>query len=109
MFFSPRWLDAQYDKEMYRAARTWHSKVSAIARRLGTDDEFLYHNFAGDFQDPLGSYGAKNVELMRSVSHRYDPGGLIQSRMPGGFKLGNTLGQKPGLYSQAKQTHVDLR
>jgi hypothetical protein len=85
---------------MYEAARTWVKKVSEVALHFGTDDEFLYHNFAGGFQDPLATYGPGNVRFMRSVARKYDPYGFFQVRMPGGFKLGDRAASKFGLYVQ---------
>ena len=101
VFFSPRWLNPKYDKKMYEAAKIWVSQVNQIARDLGTHDDFLYHNFAGGFQDPLTSYGADSVRFMRSVAEKYDHEGFFQTQMPGGFKLGREKVITPGLYVQS--------
>ncbi|KAM0714147.1 hypothetical protein Q7P37_010296 [Cladosporium fusiforme] len=100
VFFSPRWKDDRHDRRMYTSAETWYSQVASIARGFGKHGEFLYHNFAGGFQDPLGTYGQSNVRFMRSVAEKYDPKGLFQTQMPGGFKLGNMAQAEPGLHVQ---------
>ncbi|KAK8008139.1 oxidoreductase [Apiospora marii] len=87
VFFSPRWLDAQYDDRMTNASVTWFNQAKAATVARGTDDEFLYLNFAGGFQDPISGYGAKNVEFLRRVAAEYDPQGVFQKLVPGGFKL----------------------
>ena len=99
-FFSPRWLDDFYDEKMNKAARTWVRRVSTVVRELGSDDEFLYHNFAGGFQDPLNTYGKDNLRFMRSVARRYDPDGFFQTQMPGGFKLGGAEVTNPAFTVQ---------
>lgn len=39
------------------------------------------------FQDPIGSYGANNKQKMQEVSKKYDPEGVFQKAVVGGFKL----------------------
>lgn len=72
---------------MANATVAWFDKAKAATVALGTDDKFLYLNFAGGFQDPISGYGAKNVEFLRRVAAAYDPQGVFQKLMPGGFKL----------------------
>lgn len=40
-----------------------------------------------NFQDPLGSYGPRNVAKIREVAKKYDPKGVFQNKAPGGFKI----------------------
>ncbi|KAK8000693.1 FAD-binding domain-containing protein [Apiospora arundinis] len=87
VFFSPRWLDQQYDDRMNNVSMAWYSQAKAATVALGTADDFLYLNFAGGFQDPISSYGPDNVAFLRRVATQYDPQGVFQKLMPGGFKL----------------------
>ncbi|KAJ4386786.1 hypothetical protein N0V93_009684 [Gnomoniopsis smithogilvyi] len=87
LFLSPRWQDAQYDGIMYNATQTWYQRVDAVARALHTNDDFLYLNFAGGFQNPLASYGNGSLDFLRGVAQKYDPAGIFQRLVPGGFKL----------------------
>lgn len=48
---------------------------------------YTYMNYAFASQDPIGSYGAENKAELQRVSKRYDPQGLFQKGVPGGFKL----------------------
>ena len=66
-------------------ARTAEAKATAAARGLAVD--LAYANYADASQDVLGSYGEENVALLRAVSSRYDPAGVFQRRVPGGFKV----------------------
>ena len=85
---------------MHEAAERWVTLVSEAAVRLGTDDEFLYHNFAGSFQRPLATYGFDSMQFMRKVAQEFDPDGFFQRRMPGGFKLGYEADSSRGLHVQ---------
>ena len=54
---------------------------------MGLLHEFEYLNYADSSQDPIASYGADNVERLRATSRKYDPHGVFQKQVPGGFKL----------------------
>lgn len=59
----------------------------ALVKERGVHNEFVYFNYAAEWQDPIKAYGEQNVQFLRSVSRRYDPNGLFQKGVPGGFKL----------------------
>lgn len=63
------------------------AKVGEAVKASGNNLPFVYLNYANPSQDPLGSYGAENIELIREVSAKYDPRGFFQRRVPGGFKI----------------------
>jgi hypothetical protein len=47
----------------------------------------LYLDYADTTQDPLKSYGSENVEKMKAAAKKYDPFGVFQDLVPGGFKI----------------------
>jgi hypothetical protein len=63
------------------------AELSRFSKELGDENRLVYMNYADESQDPLGSYGKKNVEHMKRVAARYDPMGVWQTRVPGGFKI----------------------
>lgn len=63
------------------------ARVKQAAQSLNGDIELVYLNYADVTQDPIGSYGSENVQLIRDVAARYDPLGVFQTRIPGGFKV----------------------
>lgn len=77
------------DQEEFGRAKMieWVKNVEDYAKSVGSDVEWKYLNYAHDTQDPLASYGAENVELIRAAAAKYDPEGIFQSRVPGGFKI----------------------
>ncbi|ETS74969.1 hypothetical protein PFICI_13453 [Pestalotiopsis fici W106-1] len=64
-----------------------NERIVAFAKSIGSSQEFVYLPYADARQDPIGSYGAANVEHIRQVAHKYDPNGFFQRRVPGGFKI----------------------
>lgn len=38
-------------------------------------------------QDPLASYGPESVKKMKAAAKKYDPFGVFQKLVPGGFKI----------------------
>lgn len=61
--------------------------VEEVAKGEGVLHRFKYLNFADSFQDPLGSYGKGSLAKLRGVAKKYDPAGMFQTQVPGGFKV----------------------
>ncbi len=53
----------------------------------GTDNPYIYLNYAGKNQDVLGGYGKANVKKMKVLSKKYDPDGVFQTLVPGGWQI----------------------
>lgn len=64
-----------------------NERIVAFAESLGSDQHFVYLPYADARQDPIGSYGAANVQHIRDAANKYDPSGFFQRRVPGGFKI----------------------
>lgn len=79
------------DKEDYdKIHSTFKGVIEAIdddAAKRGTAVPYKYMNYAAPFQDPIGSYGAENKAKLQAASKKYDPEGLFQKGVPGGWKL----------------------
>lgn len=61
--------------------------MAAYAESIGADNPFIYLDYADKTQDPLSSYGSDNVALLRDAAAKYDPNGVFQTLLPGGFKI----------------------
>lgn len=68
------------------------ANVDEAVKTSGNSLPFVYLNYANPSQDPLGSYGVENVAFIRKVSSKYDPQGVFQRRVPGGFKISRVAG-----------------
>ncbi|KAM7189291.1 hypothetical protein V8F20_010199 [Naviculisporaceae sp. PSN 640] len=78
---------AEQEEFAYPLVKKWVEDVKAFAESIGGAQDWLYLNYADSSQDVLASYGEENVRLMREVSKKYDPEGVLQRLCPGGFKI----------------------
>ncbi|KAK5989784.1 FAD-dependent monooxygenase sdcF [Cladobotryum mycophilum] len=62
-------------------------KQRALLKSTGHLLDFIYLNYADISQDVLGSWGAGNLAKLKAASKKYDPQGVFQKRVPGGYKL----------------------
>ncbi|KAH9898792.1 hypothetical protein F4778DRAFT_771795 [Xylariomycetidae sp. FL2044] len=83
------WVDADEAALALAQAETlaFTARVKEMSRAMGDNIDFIYINYADVSQDVLGTYGAANVQHMREVAAAYDPTGVFQKRVPGGFKI----------------------
>jgi hypothetical protein len=54
---------------------------------VGGNVAWRYISYVDSTQDPLASYGAANIALMKSISAKYCPAQGFQTKSPSGFKL----------------------
>ena len=73
---------------MEKAAQKLVQSINDLASSMGMLHKFQYINYADPSQGPLDSYGPQNVQRLKEASRRYDPKGVFQTQVPGGFKLG---------------------
>ncbi|KAH4258075.1 hypothetical protein HBI04_094760 [Parastagonospora nodorum] len=61
--------------------------IEQLTYAEGVYHPYKYLNFAAGFQDPIGGYGAEQKMKLQQVARKYDPTGMFQRQVPGGFKL----------------------
>ncbi|KAK7983637.1 hypothetical protein PG989_011039 [Apiospora arundinis] len=81
------WADKKDDPLVVSQTCRMFEQFEAKAERLGVTNPYLYLNYAASWQDPINGYGAESKEFLQKVSSKYDPEGLFQKNVPGGFKL----------------------
>lgn len=81
------WQGAEQDALFQQAGADLIERTRAYAVSTGADNPYLYLDYADITQDPLASYGAENVEKMKTAAEKYDPNGVWQRQVPGGFKI----------------------
>lgn len=91
-----QWSNAADDDLINDAAREIWKRADELAVKMGAKRDWIYLNYAAPDQDPLGSYGEENVKKLRAASTKYDPTGLFQTNVPGGFKLWGKRGMLNG-------------
>lgn len=65
----------------------WKRDIEDYSRSLDAQVDYYYMNYADGTQDVLSSYGEEKVQMAFEVAKRYDPTGVFQKRVVGGFKL----------------------
>ncbi|KAL9126102.1 MAG: hypothetical protein Q9217_004802 [Psora testacea] len=83
------WKLASDDHTVNDVAAKFMWDVDQAAFDKGVFHQFVYLNYANKTQDPIQGYGAQNKGRLQAVSKKYDPLGLFQKGVPGGFKLFN--------------------
>jgi len=88
ILYTVSWTLATDNNRVEAAMKVLEAEIQAKEKELGVFNEWIYLNYAARWQDPIQKYGAANVAFMKSVSRSYDPLGIFQKAVPGGFKLG---------------------
>lgn len=81
------WKDKADDEKITGTFRKVIETIDRDAASRGTAVPFKYMNYAWDFQDPISSYGEENKAFLQEISKKFDPDGVFQKGVPGGFKL----------------------
>ena len=81
------WSDASDDELVNEVGAKFIDDIETIAREKGVYHRFVYLNYANKNQNPIDGYGAASKANLQAVSKKYDPQGLFQRGLPGGFKL----------------------
>jgi hypothetical protein len=89
------WEDPAQDAMMHAIGEKYIAELDEFARSVGADNPWIYLDYAYATQDPLASYGEENLRKMREVASKYDPEGVFQTMVPGGFKV-SKAGQQQG-------------
>ncbi|KAJ5520276.1 hypothetical protein N7463_000729 [Penicillium fimorum] len=63
------------------------NKQRALLMSHGHLMDFIYLNYADISQKVLQSWGKDNIVKLRAASKKYDPNGVFQERVPGGYKI----------------------
>lgn len=88
LLFTLIWPLGVNNELVYARMRALEADLIALAQDQGVYNEWVYLNYASQWQQPIQAYGDDEVEFLRSVSREYDPNGVFQKAVPGGFKLG---------------------
>ncbi|KAF1940626.1 FAD-binding domain-containing protein [Clathrospora elynae] len=81
------WQGAEQDALFEGAGADLVNRIRGYAESIGADNPYLYLNYADKTQDPLAGYGAESVKRMKAAAEKYDPVGVFQNLVPGGFKI----------------------
>ena len=86
--FASQFWEPEDEGVINAATARYIDRVNAYTKSVGQFQRSVYIGYAYPTQPVLEGYGRENVELLREVSRIYDPEGVFQRLVPGGFKLG---------------------
>ena len=81
------WAGRDDDDAVLGFMKTTLESIRQDAAAKGTLVPFTFMSYAWNHQDPIGSYGDENKKKLQAASKKYDPEGLFQKGVPGGWKL----------------------
>ena len=81
------WNNSADDARIFKFHANFFDTVKSEAKSRGLDNNFIYMNYASQFEDPIAGYGAANKEKLKEISRKYDPTQVFQELNPGYFKL----------------------
>ena len=81
------WDNVADDERIEQHAKDLFQQSEDEARKLGLYHKYLYLNYAASWQDPFSGYGDEQKAKLQAVSRKYDPKGVFQKQVSGGFKL----------------------
>lgn len=87
MLIACTWKNAADDDKVYKMVSDILSAIKAESVALGVQNDWVYMNYASQFQDVVASYGEANKKKLKSVAAKYDPKEVFQTLQPGYFKL----------------------
>ncbi|EMR72872.1 putative fad binding domain-containing protein [Eutypa lata UCREL1] len=81
------WQNKEDDDKIHSTFKGVIEAVDQDAVTRGTAVPYKYMNYAAPFQDPIETYGKENKAKLQATSMKYDPEGLFQKGVSGGWKL----------------------
>lgn len=79
--------DASLDVDAHEKLAKYSQELEKFAKERKADVPWRYINYSDKTQNPLRSYGPKNLEFMKQVSRKYDPQQVFQKQQPGSHKI----------------------
>ncbi|KAK2753057.1 hypothetical protein FQN55_005017 [Onygenales sp. PD_40] len=81
------WRGSEYDEIVNSWVESTTYAINNATKEAGLYDSFNYMGDAAGFQSVIPEYGAANVAKLKDIAKKYDPSGVFQKLMPGGFKV----------------------
>ncbi|KAF2993403.1 hypothetical protein E8E13_001641 [Curvularia kusanoi] len=82
-----QWNNAADDDKVYKVMSDIMKQIKKESIELGVANDWVYMNYASQFQDVIASYGDNSKAKLKEVASRYDPRAVFQKLQPGYFKL----------------------
>ncbi|KAK1141144.1 hypothetical protein N8T08_009311 [Aspergillus melleus] len=81
------WIGSAYDDIVAEWVQETTHAINNATMKAGLYDPFNYMGDSAGFQKIFEGYGEENHAKLQDIATRYDPEGVFQRLMPGGFKV----------------------
>jgi hypothetical protein len=79
------WKDPAAETSVRKACKIIADKCEEVSKKNGTYLPFKYANYSSRDQNPLASYGEKNLQKLKEIALKYDPEAVFQRLQNGGW------------------------
>lgn len=87
VLINPVWKLAIDDERISLEIESLVAELRQLAREKGMLHRYMFTNYSYSKDDVLAGYGEDSLLKLKETSKRYDPDGVFQVGVPGGFKL----------------------
>jgi len=87
VFLYNNWASEDDDERVHDFIRRTLTRFREAASEKALLHRYIFTNYAYQTEDVLAGYGEESSRKMKEVSEKYDPEGIFQKAVPGGFKL----------------------
>lgn len=84
---NPGWDLPEDDKRVFAAVEDFVAGMRHLASEKGLLHRYIFTNYAYQTDDTIAGYGEESIRKLKETSEKYDPEGIFQRGVPGGFKL----------------------
>jgi hypothetical protein len=88
VLINPAWKLAEDDAHIFAEVDNLVKELRSLARNKRLLHRYIFTNYGYSKDDVIAGYGEESVSRLRAASQKYDPEGVFQNAVPGGFKLG---------------------
>lgn len=81
------WNTAESDAKVVSTTKEMLAQINDEASEREVNHPYIYMNYAWEGQRVVDGYGPESKKDLLRISQKYDPHGVFQKAVPGGFKL----------------------
>lgn len=87
ILLNPTWNSSDDDDRVHRVTEGLLATFKSLASAKNLLHRYIFTNYAYQKEDLFKSYGEESLMRLKEVSKKFDPDGIFQKAVPGGFKL----------------------
>ncbi|KAH5563420.1 hypothetical protein HBI26_180750 [Parastagonospora nodorum] len=87
MMLNPTWNSFADDERIHDGVERLLAMSRLMADEKGLLHRYVFTNYAYYKENVFKGYGEKSLAALRETSRKFDPKGIFQTAVPGGFKL----------------------